>query len=140
MGLININKELVKFLAEKNRKGMLKLLAPILSHENIQVVTKEHNRAGELLFDDTDNHMGYPLWLERRAQGHFDDLPFRPQGRNVATILIQRGADMHIHEHGMRILAMAPRLRVAAIDELIRLEFPNGRPKEELPEGEHEPA
>ena len=140
MGLVNINKELLKFLAEKNRKGMLKLVAPIFSHENIQVVTEEFNQAGELLFSDTDKFMGYPMWLERRAQGHFEDRPFRPQGRNVATGLLLLGADKHIHEHGMRILAMEPRLREAYIDELILQEFPDGEPKEEIPEGEREPA
>ena len=98
------------------------------SRENIQDASHEFNRAGKLLFSDTDIYMAYPLWLKRQAQGHFDDLPFRAQGRNLPTGLVLLGADEHTHDHGMRIFAMAPHLRKAEIKKLIRERFPDGKP------------
>ena len=128
MGLVNINRDLLKFLEKKGRKAALNYLAPFMTYQNIQVVSYERNRAGEPLFGDTDNHLSYPMWLDRRAEGHYDDMPFRAQGRNLATGLALLGADEHTHNHGMRILAMAPHLRKAAIKELRMKRFPKDEP------------
>ena len=79
----------LKVLAEQNRDGALNYLSSFLSYVNLQVVTYEFNRAGELIFGETDHLISYFKWLERRSQGHYDDIPFRAQGRYVPTAFIK---------------------------------------------------
>ena len=124
--LVNINRPLLKVLAEDNREGALRYLSSFLSFKNIQLVTYEFNRAGELIFGDTDRLIGYPKWLDRRSQGHYDDLPFRAQGRFVPTALVTLGADMT--DYDIVVLQIPAKERLSFIQYVKSCEFPKGKP------------
>ena len=124
---MNIDRPLLKVLANHNRDGALNYLSSFLSYVNLQVVTYEFNRAGELIFGETDHLISYFKWLERRSQGHYDDIPFRAQGRYVPTALVTLGADLS--EYGVTVLQTPASERLSYIQRLKAKKFPTGKPK-----------
>ena len=114
-------------LAKHDRDSTLNYLSSFLSFVNLQLVTYEFNRAGELIFGETDHLISYFKWLERREQGHYDDIPFRAQGRYVPTALVTLGADLL--DYDVIVLKTPAKERLSFIEGLQSKKFPTGKPK-----------